>query len=312
MKLFLYTCLLMTMFLVSGCEDYKTKIKEEQITQRLLREHLLSLEEEEKLINGEYSEALETLNSIEETLIEMASRNKEMDKLIRDKELAKGTNQEQLIMAQLISLKNANIEADKKAKRLRSQARKYKVQNTELKKMTDRLETKFSGIETEVNKANTTIGNMKISLAELQKEIAATESELSSAYADLKVKTSKLQRSNTELEATISDLRGKNEFIGEDAKGYIACGTKKELRNAKILRLLSDKTLTASYQNMVREYGTEINYYEDDKIDCNNGLIKLVLPQRDKNSYKIKGFIVEITDKKSFWSTSKAVVLVKK
>ena len=302
----------MTMILTCGCEDYKTKMEEEQITQRLLKQHLLTLEEEEKLIKGEYSEALETLNSIEETLIEMASRNKEMDKLIREKELTEDTNQEQLIMAQLLSLKNANIEADKKAKRLRSKARKYRVENTELKKMVDRLDSKFSGIESELNKANTTIGNMKTSLAELETEIESTESELSTAYADLKVKTSKLERSNTELEATLADLQGKEDFIVEDAKGYIVCGSKKELRKAKILRLLSDKTLTISYQNQVKEYGTEINYYENDKIDCEAGEIKQVLPQRDVNSYKIKGGIVEITDKKSFWSTSKAVVLVKK
>ena len=117
MKLFLYTGLFLAMVLLLSCENYKTKIEAEQITQQLLEEHLFLLIEEEKLIKGEYSEALETLNSIEETLLEMASRNKEMDRLFRDKELVKGTNQEQLIMAQLVSLKNANIEAKKKGKK---------------------------------------------------------------------------------------------------------------------------------------------------------------------------------------------------
>lgn len=90
------------------------------------------------------------------------------------------------------------------------------------------------------------------------------------------------------------------------------CGNKKELRKAKVLRLLSDKRLTSSYQNVVINEGLEINFYEKDEIECNLGNIERILPFRNENSYKINGSKVQITDKKIFWSTSKSIVLITK
>ncbi len=304
--------LLVLAILTTSCEDFKTKMEEEQKAQLLLQTELSSLEEEEKLIKGEYADAMETLSSIDDALSEMAANNKEMDKLIRQKELAKGTSQEQLIMAKLQSLKNANIEADKKARRLHSKAKAFNVENVELKKLVTKMEQKFTEISAEVDEAKTIIGNMQQALDGLQAEVDSTDSKLGTAYANLKVQTSKLQRTNDELEATLAELKAKNEYIESDAKAFIACGSKKELRQSKILKLLSAQTLMPDFQVKVQELGTKINYYEDDLIDCGAGEIEVLLPPRDANSYKVAGSKITILDKKTFWATSKTVVLVKK
>ncbi|WMX13679.1 MULTISPECIES: hypothetical protein [unclassified Aureispira] len=312
MRLTLYIGFLFFTILATSCEDYQSKLAEAQKEQQLLNQQLGTLEQEERLIKGEYADAMETLSAIDQTLREMAQRNEEMDKLIQQKELAKGTTKEQAIMVRLQSLKNANIEADKKARRLRTKARAFKVENAQLKKMIAQLETRFTEVEAEVNKTQTTIGNMQVALNKLETEVAATESKLASAYADLKIKTVNLERTNEELEATLSDLQSKNAFIEEDANAYIACGNKKILRRNNILRLLSAKTLTLEYQSQVKKLGTQFDYFNNLEIDCGSGEIQYLLPTRDPNSYKIENGIVTILDKKTFWATSKTVVLVKK
>jgi chromosome segregation ATPase len=312
MKLTLYIGLLFIVVLTTSCEDYQAKLEEAQKEQQLLNEQLGTLEQEERLIKGEYADAMETLTEIDQTLGEMAERNEEMDKLIQQKELAKGTTNEQAIMVRLQSLKNANIESDKKARRLRTKVKAFKVENLQLKKMIAQLESKFIEVEVEVNKVQTTIGNMQIALNKLESEVSVTSTELTSAYADLKVQTGKLERTNVELETTLSDLQSKNAFIEEDANAYIACGSKQVLRRNKMLRLLSAKTLTAEYQSQVKSLGTKFDYFNNQEIDCGNGEIQFLLPNRDPNSYKIEGEIVKILDKKTFWATSKMVVLVKK
>lgn len=312
MRLTLYIGFLFIVALTTSCEDYQTKLAEAQKEQQLLNQQLGTLQQEERLIKGEYADAMETLSAIDQTLSEMAERNEEMDKLIQQKELAKGTTKEQAIMVRLQSLKNANIEADKKARRLRTKAKAFKVENAQLKKMIAQLETRFTEVETETNKVQTTIGNMQVALNKLESEVAVTETKLASAYADLKVKTAKLERTNTELETTLSDLQSKNAFIEEDANAYIACGNKQILRRNKMLRLLSAKTLTAEYQSQVKALGTKFDYFNNLEIDCGSGEIQYVLPTRDPNSYKIENGIVTILDKKTFWATSKTVVLVKK
>ncbi|MBL4648970.1 MAG: hypothetical protein JKY03_04510 [Aureispira sp.] len=312
MRLTIYIGLLFIATLTTSCEDYQAKLEEAQKEQQLLNEQLGTLEQEESLIKGEYADAMETLSEIDQTLREMAQRSQEMDKLIQQKELAKGTTKEQAIMVRLQSLKNANIEADKKARRLRTKVKAFKVENLQLKKMIAQLETRFIEVEVEVNKVQTTLGNMQISLNKLEAEVSVTDTKLSSTYADLKVKTSRLERTNTVLETTLSDLQSKNAFIEEDANAYIACGNKQVLRRNKMLRLLSAKTLTSEYQSQVKALGTKFDYFNNLEIDCGNGEIQYVLPVRDPNSYKIENEVVTILDKKTFWATSKTVVLVKK
>jgi len=312
MKLPFYISALALLLLVTSCENYKAKLEEEQNRQNLLIEQLKGLEEEERLIKGEYADAMETLGQIDATLSEMAGRNKEMDKLVQQKELVQGTPQEQVVLAKLQALKQANIEADQQARRLQSKVKAFKVENEELKKMIAQMETKFVEVEAEVNKLQTTIGSMQQALTKLEGEVTVKDSELASAYGDLKVKISKLEETNKELEVTLADLESKDAFIGDDAKAYIACGVKDVLRRNKIIKALSAKTLMPGYQAQVKTVGSEMDFANNELIDCGDGTIEFVLPNRDPASYKVEGSKVTILNKKIFWATSKTVVLVKK
>lgn len=126
-----------------------------------------------------------------------------------------------------------------------------------------------------------------------------------------KEKNEKLENVNDQLKSTIEDLRSKNEFIDVQAKAFVACGTKKQLRKNNILKSLSTK-LSKNYKEYVQASGTVLNFYESTSLSCGEGEIFAVLPERDKSSYQLEGAKLIITDTKKFWSTDKVVVLVKK
>lgn len=300
------------LFSLTACEDYQGKLQEEKQAQQLLQQQIKVLEEEEKLINGEYADALETMTAVNETLNEIAANNRKMEKLVQERAANEGTSLEQSILLKIQAIQDANAEAAQEAKALRSKMRAYKVENKQLQKVIEQLEAKFTTIESDVYKAETTIVNMQLALNELETEVAATDTKLASAYAELKVNTDKLERTNNELEVTLEELKNKTMFIEEDAKAFIACGTKKVLRRNKIIRLLSAKTLTLEYQTEVRKVGSEFDYFNNTEIDCGEGEIQYILPNRPTETYEVTGGKVTIKDTKAFWATSKTVVLVKR
>ena len=302
--------LLLTIALCSSCENYKDRYEEEQQRQRLLGEQLSTLEEEERLIKGEYGDAMETLTAIDQTLSEMATRNQEMTRLLQQKEASSGTSKEQEVLLKIKALKDANDADTQNLDRLRQKARGLKIENGQLKKMSDQLEKRYEAVMDQVNRAQTTIASMQLSLNQLEEEVASTESALSSAYADLKVKTTRLERTNNELQTTLEDLQRKNAFIENDANAYVVCGNKPDLRKNKILRLLSSKRLTLDYREKVREYGQSMNYSGENTISCTAQTVQYLLPERDPKSYNINGSEVVIVDRDAFWNTAKTVVLI--
>ncbi|MFK7798619.1 MAG: hypothetical protein AB8E82_14300 [Aureispira sp.] len=302
--------ILVTFLSLSSCEDYQSKFEEERQQQRLYADKIEVLEEEERLIKGEYADAMQTLNAIDETLSEMATRNKEMNALIRQKQLTSDEGEQQAILAKLQALKTANQQSNDKAKSLRSKARSFKVENAQLKKTIEQLDTRFMAVTDSVNKMQSTIVNMQIALDQLEQEVATTETDLAATYANLKVQTGKLERTNVELQNTLVELQNKADFIASDAKAYVVCGDKPYLRKGDILRLLSAKRLTVDFRKKVNELGTEFDYFNQLEVDCDNKNIQYILPSRAPNSYKITGPRLTITNKDAFWATSKTVVLV--
>ncbi len=294
----------------SSCEDYRSRYEEERQQERLYAEKISVLEEEERLIKGEYADAIETLNAIDETLSEMAERNEEMGKLMRQKNMTTDVDEQQAILIKLKALKDANQQSNDRAQELRTKARNFKIENAQLQKTIKRLDERFVALTDSVNKVQTTIVNMQLSLDNLEQEVAATETDLASAYADLKIKTSKLERNNAELEVTLVELQNKTEFIEKDAKAYVICGDKSALRQNDILRLLSARRLTPEYRSKAKELGTRFDYFNQLEVDCGDKAIQYILPNRAEDSYTIDGNRLLIKNKDSFWATSKAVVLV--
>lgn len=302
--------MLAVFFSLTSCEDYQSKFEEERQQQRLYADKISVLEEEERLIKGEYADAIETLNAIDETLSEMANRNEEMNALIRKKELSKSDSEKQAILIKLTALKDANQQSDERVRSLRSKARSLNIENGQLKKTIERLDERFLVLTDSVNKVQTTVVNMQIALDQLEQEVAATETDLASAYADLKIKTSKIERSNAELEVTLVELQDKADFIADDAQAYVVCGNKASLRGNDVLRLLSATRLTPEFRKKVKELGTEFDYFNKLEIDCGDKNIQYILPNRASTSYTLKDTRLIITNKDDFWATSKAVVLV--
>lgn len=302
--------LLLTISFCSSCENYQDRYKEEQQRERLLNEQLTTLVEEERLIKGEYADAMETLTAIDQTLSEMAARNEKMTQLLQEKEASQGTSKEQEVLLKIKALKDANTADTENLERLRKKAKGLKIENGQLKKMVTQLEQRYTEVLDQVNKAQTTIASMQLSLNQLEEEVASTESALSSAYADLKVKTTRLERTNVELTTTLEDLQRKNTFIENDANAYIVCGNKPMLRKNKILRLLSSKRLTLDYRAKVKDIGNSINYAQQESISCSDKAIQYILPERDPNSYSIQGSTIIVKDRDAFWNTAKTVILI--
>jgi chromosome segregation ATPase len=294
-----------------SCDSHQAEYEEEVLRQKLLQDSVASLEEEERLIKGEYAETMETITAINEALLEIGKRNKEMAALMLRKDLEEGDMQASII-AQIDALKKANSNTYGQAKRLQNKAKAYKVENQQIKTMIESLEVKFAAKEKELDSLQVDISKLKTSLNELQQEVDSTDSELANTYAELKVQSAFLAEQNKKLETTIADLEEKNKFIEDDATAFIVCGNRRELRQNKIITLLSMKRLTPIYNSQVRELGTQFSIYDRDKIGCGEGDIIYLLPERDPNSYLIEGSNVKILDRKTFWNTSKSLVLIKK
>lgn len=306
MNYFLYTLLIISLF---SCKNFEDEYKAEQAKVQLISDNINFLEEEQRLINGDYENAITTINEINDALNTIAENNKTIDQILLAQQ--NGLAPSLQIMEKLELLRIANKKASKNVSNLRAKARNYKVINVELGKMIEKLDNRYLTDSLKLDTLNSYIGTLRQSLDKIQGEIDSTDSELSDAYALLKVNTSQLERTNKNLQLTLDELNNRNKFIGDDAAGYVVCGTKKELRTEKILRLLSAKTLTKDYANIAKEKGTSFNYFEDMLIECSNGKAAYILPFRAPESYEIVNNKIKIIDKELFWETSKVVIVVK-
>ena len=312
MKLKNLLLLVPAFILTVSCENYQSEYESAVLEQQLLQEDLAKLQEEEKLIKGEYAETLQTLTEIEDSLSIIAVRNKQINKLLQQKKIGKDADQKQKIEVILSVLYQANEQSNKKANALRSKARAINVENQQIKKMVAQLETKFVQIEQEIAGAKSTIDSLNMSLGQLEGQLSQKSSELADAYTDLTLTTNTLEGQNSTLKSTIAEIESKNSFIQDDANAYILCNTARELRKSKIITLLSKKRLSKNYQTEVAKIGAKFDYFNDAVITCDNKSILYLLPERDPSTYEIDGPEVKIINKKAFWATSKIVILVKK
>jgi chromosome segregation ATPase len=308
--LVLLTCLLLGF---SACNDYKADYDALVAENATAQKRLNELEEEDRLIRGEYTSAIETLNSIEDTLRAISFREKEIQSLTQQKEFGGDLPQRQKILAKIQALRDANEEAKNEAKKMQSRVSRYQIENQQLKKMIAQAETRIIEKEEELEEARAIIGDMEVALAKMEGQLTEKSGQLSNAVSDLKKKNDQLSSTNDRLQETLEDLSTKNEFIDQQARAYVACGDKKALRKVGILSKISMKKLTKNYQQQVRENGDLIDYFNNDQIDCGgDGEIIYVLPDRDPSSYEVQGGVLNIKDPKKFWATDKTVVLVKK
>ncbi len=310
MKIFYISTLFALLLSVVSCDNHKKELEEQTILQQALADSLATLEEEDRLIKGEYQEAMAILNAIDDSLNMIASRNQQMKSLLDDKTLL-GDGAGQDIIVKINALKAANSITMRDAKGLQGKASSYQVENKQIQSMITKLEVRLIEKQSQLDSINVNITNMRSALTLLQKEVENTESDLTNTYAELKVQTNFLEASNQQLEVAILDLKDKNQFIEDDAVAYVICGNRRELRQNNILKLLSNQSLRPGYREHIREYGTQFSIFERDKVGCGEGDIITILPARDTKSYMIEGSTIKIVDSKVFWANSKSLVLIK-
>lgn len=311
---YIYICMAFVLTCgLTSCENYQKEYEEESQKQALLKENLAELEEEAKFINGEYEDALVTLNAIEDSLRTITDRDKEIQRLLGKQKMTSDIGQGEAITAKVMALRAANNQSKEEAKRLQTKARALKVENKKIQKMIAQADERVLRLDGKLDTAKTMIGDMQNALGLMEGQLSTTNSELGNAYIVIKEKNAELEKTNETLEETITELKNKNEFIGQDAKAYVVCGNRSSLRKNKILSDLSVKKLNKNYHSQVKEHGSPVNFFDNDEIACSGeGEIINVLPERDLGSYKIQGDAIVILNAKDFWATDKVVVIVKK
>jgi chromosome segregation ATPase len=277
-----------------------------------LKKQANDLTTEDGQLRSEYSQAIEQLNAIEDTLRGIAEREKEIQKLSQSKEFSGNMSQRQNIMSKLEALKQANEQANQQAKQLQGQVKSLKIQNENLVKMIASAENKIMEKEQQIAEQTTIITDMRSALNRMEGQLLETRGELSVAYEDLQRKNQDLLATVANLERTNNELKNKSEFIQDNANAYIVCGTKRQLRKMNIMQDLG-KDLTSRYKAEVTARGSKVNLFGNSEFDCgtDGGNIESILPKRDASTYELRGATLVIKDAKRFWAIDRVVVLVK-
>lgn len=293
----------------ASCDDYKSKLEELKLQNDKMSAELSSVEDSEKMLRGEYAEAIDVLNAIDDTLKNISDRDKQIKELSKNMELSKSKTQKEEILTKLEALQESNKNARQQTSALQSMLQKYKGENESLRKMIDQSESRVKVIDEELGTKRNMIGEMQVTLKKTEQELASNRSDLAIAYEELKEKNNRLEGANNKLKRSISELDTKNEFINKEARAYVCCGTKKFLRKKDILSNTTMK-LTKGFQSPAQANGSRFNYFENNTISCTGGKITHILPERDPASYQIDGSKLIIKNAETFWKTDKIVVLV--
>lgn len=300
----------LSVFFFSSCESYEEEYKEVQSQNANLQAELTRYQEEERLIKGEYSETIEVLNAIEDTLRAIERREDRMRELTKSAGLEGNIGQRQEIIDRLNALRDFNEEATQEARRLQKKVNAFKIENRQLRSMVEKAEQRLAAKDKELKKAENVINDLQSALNRLEAQLLEKSGELATAYEKLKAERDALQETNDELRASQKAVATRDEFIEECARAYIACGSKKALRQNNIIRKLG-AGLTREYRDEVRKLDTYINFYSKNEIACSGGKIEEVLPERPADSYRIEDGKLVITNNETFWAEDRTVVIVR-
>ena len=310
MKKYLLSAFAITALLLYSCNS-RSEYEQLMEENARLQQKMNGLSEEERALKGEYANAVETLQAIEDSLQAISDREKDIQKLTKKIEETKDLDKKQAILAKLQALQSANDAAKDQARALQGKLYAIKVENEQLRKMISQSETRLLAKEQELADVQGLINDLRSSLSKMEAQLLESKGELKGAYELLKKRNEELTAANQKLNNTLAELKNKTSFIQEQARGYVSCGTKKQLRQKGILGKTNVK-LTKEYQSAVRANSYTVNYFESDLIECgSNGKIEAVLPERSESSYRIDGNKLVITDNEAFWKTDKIVVIVK-
>ena len=197
MKLFLI--LIALSLILSSCTDYRSKYEDLINQNSAIQKRLNELEEEDKLVRGEYSAAIEVLNSIDDTLRSISLRELEIQQLTQSREFNGSLSQRQKILAKIQQLRDENELAKEEAKRMQRRVRSYQIENQQLKKMISQAESRIFEKEEELTEAREIIDDMEYALSRMEAQLTEKSGQLDDAYEDLRRKNDDLQKTNETL-----------------------------------------------------------------------------------------------------------------
>ncbi|MEM6725035.1 MAG: hypothetical protein AAF598_13440 [Bacteroidota bacterium] len=296
----LLKCMLLLFALLAlyACTDTQA-LEQAQTRIAELEAENAGLQEDKSLIRDEYNDAIDIMNQIDEELIGIDAREKQMENLIGD--LSGNELQRELILARIEVLKEENGNAQKSAKDLQNRLNKYISDNKSLNKTIRLYEKKLEEKEAE-------IAAYEVKVNQIEAQLKYTEDELATQYAIVERTNDSLQTKNQELIRMLTEIQEKDVFIADCVKAYYMASDRKTLRQLGILRK-GGMRLTDEYQNlMVRDF--PVDMYHDMEYEF-EGNIVAILPERPENTYRISENALEITNPETFWKNRDMVVVLK-
>ncbi len=296
-----------------GCQS-DANLEEALAKIALLEEERGEFESEKDLIKAEYNDVIESLNDIDLTLMEIDTREKEMENLIGD--LSGKELQRETILSKIESLKDENKQAQARANKLQAKLNKLSAaadakndkEKAALQKIIEQYSERLKAKDEEIK-------NYEIMISQIEAKLKFTEGELAKQFgiveqqnSELAEKNKSLSATNQELENTIRDLEASEKTVAECARAYVAIEDKKALKSAGIIKKIGLK-LQDDYQDILSK-SAPINLYQKTEIET-DGVIQAILPERAASSYSIDGSVVNIKDVNVFWQTRAAVIVLK-
>jgi len=273
----------------------------------ILEDERKEFESEKDLIKREFNDVIETLNSIDLTLMEIDTRERDMENLIGD--LSGKELQRELVLAKIKALKDQNIEAQKRANNLQKKLNSMDATDDQA------LQKIILQYDQKLKKKDEEIKNYEITINQIQAKLQFTEGELSQQYGivtqqkeALQLTNSELEKINQQLEENITELENKKKVIAECARAYYVAGTKKALKKAGIIKKIGLKIMPGYQSKLKQEF--PIDFYNKREIDTNSEILA-ILPQRPANSFKVEGNKLTIKNIESFWQTRNVVIVLK-
>lgn len=277
------------LFITASCVENTEKYKK-AIAQRD------SLAIEKQVLDSNYQQTLVLLNEIETGFSVINQNERELKVNINGVE-GNLKNKKDVIVAQMLEIKN-NIEQNKiKLAVLRNMASKNGKAKTMLQEMIKRLETEMNEKKGQIQALQSELNLKKIQIDMLN----TTVSDQSKNMADQK---NLMEKQNTIIKSQETDLN----------TVWYCVATTKKLKEAKIIStsgiFQTKKVLAAEFD---KKAFIQVDMRSINSIPTNSHKLKII-SAHPKSSYKLvtgtnKNISIEISNPSKFWSVSKYLVV---
>jgi len=296
---------LLSLCLLSCNNDIAHKEALEKLA--ILEDERQEFENEKDLLKREYNDVIETLNEIDITLMEIDTRERDMENLIGD--LSGKELQRELVLSKIKALKNQNLEAQKKANALQNKLNNMdSADDPALDKIIRQYEQKLKKKDEEIKNYEITINQIEAKLQFTEDELAKQYGVVAQQKEALEVKNKELTAFNQKLEKNLKEIEKRDRVIAECARAYYVAGSKKSLKKAGIIKKVGLKIMPNYQSKLKKSY--PIDFYNQKEIETKSDILA-VLPPRPDNSYKIDGNLLKIKNIETFWQTRNVIIVLK-